>query len=385
MNLETIIKRMDALEERIQDYDKIFKNFNDTIADLNNKVTNLPAEYHDLKDEIGQLKKSIAGIGNFDKALTQIRKDTNEKIENLEKEAKKQQEQQTNLYQSDMRSLSAKVDRLDTKVKSELDKKIQRYIEEDSHVLSTVERIEQSVNTKLKSDEDVRRNHEIQKRDIQSISKRLEILGDDVSQFQKQQVDITNKLAILSDSSKQVETQINELKVSETQRKMAQNAFIEQQEIAQKQRELRVDEIQRKASEEILRISPMLEKLVQKEKELTQIGNNLDEVTKLYERRLKEVSELYQLFEAKYQKEWNGFKNEIEKNWSNFYLINDEKQSAFTNRMDELKSRIFLLEDQTKDIQELLGLMSEEIQKGMLSLLKMANNWKDAFDNIQGK
>jgi predicted nucleic acid-binding Zn-ribbon protein len=166
---------------------------------------------------------------------------------------------------------------------------------------------------------------------------------------------------------------------------MAQNAFIEQQEIAQKQRELRVDEIQRKASEEILRISPMLEKLVQKEKELTQIGNNLDEVTKLYERRLKEVSELYQLFEAKYQKEWNGFKNEIEKNWSNFSLINDEKQSAFTNRMDELKSRIFLLEDQTKDIQELLGLMSEEIQKGMLSLLKMANNWKDAFDNIQGK
>jgi chromosome segregation ATPase len=376
---------MDALEERIQDYDKIFKNFNDTIADLNNKVTNLPAEYHDLKDEIGQLRKSIAGIGNFDKALTQIRKDTNEKIENLEKEAKKQQEQQTNLYQSDMRSLSAKVDRLDTKVKSELDKKIQRYIEEDSHVLSTVERIEQSVNTKLKSDEDVRRNHEIQKRDIQSISKRLEILGDDVSQFQKQQVDITNKLAILSDSSKQVETQINELKVSETQRKMAQNAFIEQQEIAQKQRELRVDEIQRKASEEILRISPMLEKLVQKEKELTQIGNDLDEVTKLYERRLKEVSELYQLFEAKYQKEWNGFKNEIEKNWSNFSLINDEKQSAFTNRMDELKSRIFLLEDQTKDIQELLGLMSEEIQKGMLSLLKMANNWKDAFDNIQGK
>jgi chromosome segregation ATPase len=385
MNLETIIKRMDALEERIQDYDKIFKNFNDTIADLNNKVTNLPAEYHDLKDEIGQLRKSIAGIGNFDKALTQIRKDTNEKIENLEKEAKKQQEQQTNLYQSDMRSLSAKVDRLDTKVKSELDKKIQRYIEEDSHVLSTVERIEQSVNTKLKSDEDVRRNHEIQKRDIQSISKRLEILGDDVSQFQKQQVDITNKLAILSDSSKQVETQINELKVSETQRKMAQNAFIEQQEIAQKQRELRVDEIQRKASEEILRISPMLEKLVQKEKELTQIGNDLDEVTKLYERRLKEVSELYQLFEAKYQKEWNGFKNEIERNWSNFSLINDEKQSAFTNRMDELKSRIFLLEDQTKDIQELLGLMSEEIQKGMLSLLKMANNWKDAFDNIQGK
>ncbi len=385
MNLETIIKRMDDLEERIQDYDKVFKTFNEKIADLDTKVTNLPAEYRDIKDEIGQLKKITSGMGSLDKALTQIRKESNEKIVNLEKETKKQQEQQNKLQQSDIHTLSAKVDRLDTKIKSELDKKIQHYIDEDSRLLTTVDKIEQSVNAKLKSDEDIRRNHEIQKRDVQSISKRTEIIGDDVSQFRKQQTEIANKLGVLLESTKQAEIQINELKASETQRKMNQVAFLEQQEIAQKQREARFEEIQRKASEEVSLISSTLERMNQKEKELTQVGNGLNELTTSYERRLKEVTELYQLFEAKYQKEWGGFKNEIEKSWSNFSLINDEKQSAFTNRMDELKSRIFLLEDQTNDIQELLGLMSAEIQKGMLSLMKMANTWKDAFDNIEGK
>jgi len=128
-----------------------------------------------------------------------------------------------------------------------------------------------------------------------------------------------------------------------------------------------------------------LDKLNQKEKELTLLSDNLDETTRLYERRLKEVSELYQLFEAKYQKEWNAFRNDAEKNWANNSLINEEKQSAINNRVEDLKTRVTSFEDQIGDIQELLGLMSAEIQKGMLNLMKMANNWKDAFDNIQTK
>ncbi len=385
MNLETIVKRMDDLEERIQGYESMFKSLGEKIADLDTKVANLPAEYRDVKEDISQLRKGIENTSYIDKAITQVRKDTNEKFVNLEKETRKQQDQQAKLQQTDLRALSARIERLDGKVQSELGKKIQQYIDEDSHVLATVEKIEQSVNAKLKSDDDIRRNAEIQKRDVQSVTKRVEILGDDLAQFRKQQTEIASKFAILLEGTRQMEIQIAELKGSETQRKMNQAAFIEQQEIAQKQREIRFDEIQRKTSDEVQRISPLLDRLSQKEKELTQAAGNLDEMTTSYERRLKEVTELYQLFEAKYQKEWSGFKTDVEKGWSNFSLINDEKQSAVAARMDDMKSRSVFLEDPTNDLRELLGLMSSEIQKGMLSLMKMANNWKDAFDNLEEK
>ena len=385
MDLETIVKRLNDLEERVQDYDKVFKTFSEKITDLDTKVTSLPAEYRHIKDEISQLKKVVSGVGGVDKSLTQMRKDNNEKIMDLQSEMKKQQEQQTKLQQNDLKSISAKVDRLDAKLKSELDKKIKAYMDEDSRLLETVEKIEQSVNTKLKSDEDIRREQNIQKKDLQSARNRLEIVGEDLTQFKKQQAELASKLNILLDSAKQIDVQINELKSSETQRRMNQTAFLDQQEAAQKQLEIGFEEIQNKVSEEIQKIPSVLEKVEKKERDLTQIGSSLEEMTTTYERRLKEITELYQLFETKYQKDWNIFKSEVEKNWANYSLINEEKQSAFTNRMDELKSRIILIEDQTNDIRELLGLMSSEIQKGMINLTKMANTWKDAFNNIEGK
>ncbi|NMB62260.1 MAG: hypothetical protein GYA18_07980 [Chloroflexi bacterium] len=383
MDLETIIKRLDDLEGRVKDYDKVFKTVADQIADLDKKLSGLPANYRDLKDEVNQVKKTLAGIGTYDKAMTQLRKDMNDKFEEQNKNAAIQQEQFSKLYQSDLKSISAKTDRLDGKLKSELDKKLQRYIDEDSRTLATVDKIELSVNKKLKEDEDIRRNLEVQKRDLESVMKRVEIITDDISQFPKQQVDLFTKFSLLSEDINQIQAQLQELKASETQRKMAQTAFIEQQEINNKNRENRFDEIQRKALEEIQRITPLVDKLNQKEKELALVNDNLEETTRLYERRLREVSELYQLFETKYQKEWNTFKSDSEKNWANYSLINEEKQTAFNNRMEELKNRVTTFEDQMNDVQELLGLMSSEIQKGMLSLMKMANNWKDAFDNIQ--
>lgn len=374
---------MDDLENKVMNYDKVFKTVAEQIADLDKKLSGLPANYRDLKDEVNQVKKTLAGIGSYDKAMTQLRKDMNGKFEEQNKNTTIQQEQFSKLYQSDLKSISAKMDRLDEKLKSELDKKLQRYIDEDSHTLATVDKIEMSVNKKLKGDEDIRRNLEVQRRDLESVMKRVEIISDDFSQFPKQQMELITKISLLSEDVNQIQAQLQELKAAETQRKMAQTAFIEQQEISNKNRESRFDEIQRKAAEEIQRITSLMEKLNQKEKELTLINDNLEETTRLYERRLKEVSELYQLFEAKYQKEWNSFKSDSEKNWVNYSLINEEKQTAFNNRMEELKNRVTAFEDQMNDVQELLGLMSSEIQKGMLSLMKMANNWKDAFDNIQ--
>ena len=385
MDIETVVKRIDVLEKQINEYENTFKSLNDQISILDNKIERLPGEYHDLKDDIAQLRKNVSALGTHDKAMAQLRKETNEKISNSDNRLKQEQEKQNQQYQNDFRILSEKIERLDGKVKTELDKKVQQYVKEESQILTTVEKIEQSVTQKMKKDDDIRRNLEIHKKDIQTLSKRVEIISDDISQFPKLQIELVNKVSTFAEDLKYIENQIVELKASETQRKTAQNAFIEQQEILQKNREVRFEEIQKRTAEEIQPIAPMLDKLKRSDKELTQFKDNLEESTRLYERRLKEISELYQLFEIKYQKEWNELSTNLEKNFSNFTLINEEKQSSFSSKLDEYKTRMTSLEDEINDIQELLGLMSEELQKGMLSLIKMGSNWKEAFDALQGK
>ena len=385
MDLEAVIQRMNALEKQINEYDRSFKSLSDQISILDDKIERLPGDYRDLKDDINQLRKKITALGTHDKAMSQLRKETSEKFSDSENRLKQEQEKQSQQYQNDFRILSEKIERLDGKLKNELDKKVQQYVKEESQILNTVEKIEQSVSQKLKKDDDIRRNQEIHKKDIQMLTKRVEIISDDISQFPKLQIELVNKISVFAEDLKQIEGQIGELKASETQRKSAQNAFIEQQEIVQKNREVRFEEIQRKNAEEIQSITPMLDKLEKKDKELTQFRDALEESTRLYERRLKEISELYQLFENKYQKEWNELSTNLEKNFSNFTLINEEKQSSFNDKMDEFKTRMTSMEDELNDIQELLGLMSEELQKGMLSLIKMGSNWKEAFDSLQGK
>ncbi len=385
MDLEAVIQRMNALEKQINEYDRSFKSLSDQISILDDKIERLPGDYRDLKDDINQLRKKIAALGTHDKAMSQLRKETSEKFSDSENRLKQEQEKQSQQYQNDFRILSEKIERLDGKLKNELDKKVQQYVKEESQILNTVEKIEQSVSQKLKKDDDIRRNQEIHKKDIQMLTKRVEIISDDISQFPKLQIELVNKISVFAEDLKQIEGQIGELKASETQRKSAQNAFIEQQEIVQKNREVRFEEIQTKNAEEIQSITPMLDKLEKKDKELTQFRDALEESTRLYERRLKEISELYQLFENKYQKEWNELSTNLEKNFSNFTLINEEKQSSFNDKMDEFKTRMTSMEDELNDIQELLGLMSEELQKGMLSLIKMGSNWKEAFDSLQGK
>ena len=385
MDLQTVIKRIDALEKQIQEYEKGYKSLSDQIAILDGKIERLPGDYHDLKDDIAQLRKSISAVGMHDKAMTLLRKETNEKISNSDNRMKQEQEKQSQQYQNDFRILSEKIERLDGKVKTELDKKVQQYVREESQILATVEKIEQSVAQKLKKDDDIRRNQEIYKKDVQALSKRIEIISDDISQFPKLQIDLVNKVSAFAEDLKFIQNQIAELKSSESQRKSAQKAFIEQQEIVQKNYEVRFEEVQKRTAEAIVPIAPMLDKLKTRDKELTQFKSSLEESTRLYDRRLKEISELYQLFETKYQKEWNELSTNLDKNFSNFTLINEEKQSSFTGKIDEIRTRMTSLEDEIKDIQELLGLMSEELQKGMLSLIKMGSNWKEAFDALQDK
>jgi len=385
MDRETALKKIDTLEERIQGYETMFRTITDKIVNLDNKVANFPQAYREIKEQMNQLRMSVENTEYIDKAIGQVRKEGQEKLVDLEKELKSQIDQQNKIQKESFQTLLVKINQLDARLKTELDKKVQQYIREDSQVLETIEKIEQSVNTKLKGFEDLYHLMEGQKREIQSVTDRVEIMGEDMAQFQKQQGELIKKFNDLLDNSKQIVAQFAELQGAETKRKVDQATFLEKQEIAQKQMEIRFNGMQQKISEVVQQIPEVLERMIQKEKQFNEITNKYTEMATAYERRTKEVTELYQIFEEKFQKEWNSFKIDAEKSWSNFSLIHEEKQSALETRLDEMKARTLSLEDQINDLQEILGLLSSEIQKSMLSLMKMANTWKDAFDAIKQK
>ena len=100
---------------------------------------------------------------------------------------------------------------------------------------------------------------------------------------------------------------------------------------------------------------------------------------------MNELTEIYRLMDEKFRKEWATYKADSEKRWSNISMVIDDKRGGHSEQIQSLKDRLALAEDNTQEMQEVLLLMSTEIQKGMQNIMKMVNGWMDAFGQIKPK
>ena len=91
---------------------------------------------------------------------------------------------------------------------------------------------------------------------------------------------------------------------------------------------------------------------------------------------------MYRLMDEKFRKEWATYRSDSEKRWSNISMVLDDKQGGYSDQFKSLNERMILTEDSTREMQEVLLLMSTEIQKGMQNIMKMVNGWMDAFGQI---
>ncbi len=94
-------------------------------------------------------------------------------------------------------------------------------------------------------------------------------------------------------------------------------------------------------------------------------------------------SALSSIYKPSFRQDWATFKSDSDKKWSNISLVFDEKQGGFADQFNKLKERLIAVEDSTHEMQDVLLLMSKEIQKGMQSLMNMVNGWMDAFGDIK--
>ena len=159
--------------------------------------------------------------------------------------------------------------------------------------------------------------------------------------------------------------------------------MVEQQTISQREHERVWKEWQQQFDESIKQIYRLLPELQNQQLELGKTKTSFDEINQRFERRINEVTELYRLMDEKFRQEWATYKADSDKKWSNISVVFDEKQGSFSDQMEKMRERVLAVEDSTHEMQEVLILMSREIQKGMQSLTNMVNGWMDAFGEIK--
>ena len=383
MNLEELIIKIEKIDDQIKSLNKSFSTFNNKINEVDDKTSGFLNLMRDEKKEIARLNSTVMGLGQFDAAITQVRVDFNRRFEEFQKQRKQEEQLRANLVDEDFKSIKSMIEGTRTELTNEFDKKLTSFLEENNRLINRIKEKEIEINEILKSSEEAKGGLNSFNQDLRRTIKQVENLQAEIGASLGKQDEIRSKLEVISDSLRNNDSRLNEIIVTESERKQVQLGFIEKQALNQKERDRIWVEWEQQFEEFSKQLYGLLPKLQNQQLGLEQSKNNFEDITQQFERRIKELTEMYRLMDEKFRKEWATYKADSEKRWSNISMVVDDKQGGYSDQFQSLKDRMVFVEDNSNEMQEVLLLMSTEIQKGMQNIMKMVNGWMDAFGQIK--
>ncbi len=383
MNLEELIIKIEKNDDQIKSLNKSFSAFNNKINEVDDKTSGFLNLMRDEKKEIARLNSTVMGLGQFDAAITQVRVDLNRKLDEFQKQRKQEEQLRVNLVDEDFKSIKLMIQGTKTELTNEFDKKLTSFLEESNRQIKRIKGKEIEATELLKSSEDTKGRLNSFNQDLRRMVKQVENMQAEVGTSRGIRDETRSKLEVISNSLRNNESRLNEIIVTESERKQLQLDFIEKQSLIQKERDRIWVEWEQQFEEFSKQIYGLLPELQNQQLGLEQSKNNFEAITQQFERRIKELTEMYRLMDEKFRKEWTTYKADSKKRWSNISMVIDDKQGGYSDQFQSLKDRMVSLEDNTNEMQEVLLLMSTEIQKGMQNIMKMVNGWMDAFGQIR--
>ena len=383
METEKTDQKINELENEIITLKKALTTQTAKTNSLEEKVTNFLTTVREQKKEVDRMGTTVTGLGNFDSTINKTRIDLNRKIEETQKQIVADQKMKENLQRDEIKALNAAVEKVRRDVTSDFDKKLQMHNEDTTRLLQRFKELETSILSKVQGDDEVKGNLSLLMNEFSQYKKKFESFSDEVGTLKKRQDDIRMKQDVILTDLRTNDSRLSEVVNAESDRKQSYLNIIEQQTISQRERERVWKEWQQQFDESIKQIYRLLPELQNQQLELNKTKTSFDDITQRFDRRINEVTELYRLLDEKFRQEWTTYKADSEKKWSNISVVFDEKQVSLGEQLDKIKDRLLLAEDSTHEMQEVLVLMSREIQKGMQGLTNMVNGWMDAFGEIK--
>jgi len=382
MNLEELIIKIRKNDDQIKSLNRALSIFNNKINEVDNKTSGFLELMRDEKKEIARLNSIVMGLGKFDSTITQVRVDFNRKLDELQKERKQEEKIRDNLVDADIKSIQSLIKKTKTELTNEFEKKISLHQEENTRQINRLNEKEINTDEFLKTFEDIKGKLNSFNQDLRRTIKQVENLRAEVGASRGKQDEVRSKLEINLNSLRNNERRLNEIITTESDRRQVQLDFIEKQSLIQKERDRIWVEWEQQFDESSKQTLALLPELKKQQLDLNQSKSDFEGITQQFERRINELTEMYRLMDEKFRKEWATYRSDSEKRWSNISMVLDDKQGGYSDQFKSLKDRMVLTEDSTREMQEVLLLMSTEIQKGMQNIMKMVNGWMDAFGQI---
>ena len=354
MEFEQLIKRIDWLEKQQRQTSEASSLVEGRLTSIERDLASLAIQFKTLEKSLADLAASTSRLNQFDEIFAKQRKDMNAAVDEIDKKAQKREREVSKRHQADLEKLHRAIDELrpltDT---SDIRKQIKDKAVEEIRVTQAITDLKARVDEVALLHDQFQRSQKASDEARRTDLKRVADLQGDLSALRKRLDETRDKMQLNTDSLHVVENRMTELLSSEVERKQAQTVFIDQQSLAQVERE-RAWKEWRNSYDAFKKQAEALDTQVQAADEASRAAKRAQdtylELNQKLERRINEITEMQRLAEERTRQEWVAFKADDQKRWTGYTLTQDEAIRDLRRAMTSAEERVASLDDPVQTV-----------------------------------
>lgn len=388
MEFEQLVKRLEWLDEEHRKTRTSIIALEERMAALEGNIDLVSKQVKPLGKQIADVASTAARLDQFDAIFAKQREDMNKAIDTIEKRHEQREKELTKRHQQDLEPLATAIENLkETTDLTEIKRELKARVTEEARLYQAIKELRPPIDDAIRAAEEATRSQRGFEEGRKQEAKRIVDLQGEIAAVRKRIEEARAKADLSTDGMKNLDSRINELMLSETERRSAQVQFIDSQTVAQLGRERTYKEWQetlasfkRKADTLDTQITA-LEETLRGAKRAQETYNELN--TKL-ERRINEVTEMQRLAEDRLRQEWVTFKADDQKRWMGHTLTQDEGAKDVKRAVEKLDERISKLDESAQTMYDQMHQAADATEKQLQELMNVAHEWLSAYERIMG-
>ena len=384
MEFEQLIKRVEWLDEQRRKNQDAIATLEARLANLETSVAAIPTQVEDIADSISPLKNLPGRLQGYENTAVKLRKELIALVEEVETRLAEQEEKH---WKNERQRVNKNLSELKKGLEPipEIQRNIHSVSEDGPRLKRSFTQLEKKFEGIVANSEEALRATRVTEEMRKQDTKRIVDLQGEVSALRKKTDDLRDKYGINSESIRHVEIRTNELVASETERKQAQTAFIEQQSRIQVQRDQTTKdwkEIYEKINKQSEQLQNQLIEWDSIQRSVRRAQEVYEDLTQKYERRINEISEMQRLAEDRFRQEWISFKADDQKRWTGFTLSHDEQQKDYRTGFEKINDRLTAIEDLSQTLQDMIQQNQEAQEEYFQGMLTQIHELLEAYGRI---
>jgi chromosome segregation ATPase len=390
MEFEQIVKRLEWLDNQQRENKETIAKLSERLSSFESNVDVATKQIKNASKQLTEIAPAAKRLEQFEALVTKQRADLVKLIEENEKARLKSDKETLKRTEAELDGMNKTIANLKSTMPDSIaaiKKELKERGNELQRALNNMGDLKDRLEASIRSNEDVSNSLKAMDETRKNDLKRISDLQGEITSLRKRVDENREKGSMQADTLRNIENRFSELLISETERKQAQTAFLDQQAIAQIDRDRawkdwqeKYNSFQAEASEMETRVK-VLDETMRGAKKAQETYMELN--TKL-ERRINEVTEMQRLAEDRLRQEWVSFKADDQKRWTGYSLSAEESFRDIRKDVQKVTETITTINDVSNNLQDAMHQTTDVTEKQLQELMNAIHEWMTSYQRIMG-